>query len=201
MLVPLVLLMPIAIEAPAKAPVWKNSEIAISHAPMAVLSKTNGGTISFLLRISNAGKVDDCTVTESSGAQTLDDASCQVLKRYAVFEPARDASGGTIPGMFRTATSYQREPRTGSGTMMALTVLLARVPDSYQGPARAEVLFDATGHATDCSIVKSSGNVAIDRVACDQIRQQITISPPKTDSEQPATGLRWVETRFAASPS
>ena len=73
--------------------------------PAEAMRNGGTGTVNATLAIDETGKVTDCSVTESSGNQTLDDATCALLMVRARFSPGHDAKGQPI------ATSFHRQIR------------------------------------------------------------------------------------------
>jgi protein TonB len=65
--------------------------------PVAALRNGEQGTVSFVLAVSNDGRVTSCSVAESSGSSTLDAATCRLLRSRARFQPARNANGQAVP--------------------------------------------------------------------------------------------------------
>jgi protein TonB len=63
------------------------------------------GTTGIRVQIDAEGRVQSCTVTQSSGSSTLDDATCRLYQRRARFNPAKDTAGNKI------ATSYNDRVR------------------------------------------------------------------------------------------
>jgi protein TonB len=55
------------------------------------------GTVQAELAVDAKGRVRDCTIIRSSGHRSLDDATCNILKRRARFRPARDVNGKAVP--------------------------------------------------------------------------------------------------------
>ena len=58
--------------------------------PDEALRKEQSGSVGVLLWVETTGRVSTCTVIESSAADPLKEATCNVFKRRARFEPARD---------------------------------------------------------------------------------------------------------------
>ena len=54
------------------------------------------------LSISAEGRVTGCSILRSSGHQVLDDATCDLLVKRAIFKPARDAAGNPVASEFTT---------------------------------------------------------------------------------------------------
>jgi hypothetical protein len=61
--------------------------------PRQALAKVWSGTTSFALLIDEAGKVRDCTLTETSGIAVIDSRTCAVVSYKARFDPAIGADG------------------------------------------------------------------------------------------------------------
>ncbi len=60
------------------------------------------GTAQASLTIGPDGRVTGCTVTRSTGNSSLDQATCNILRRRARFTPAKDQNGQPITDTFST---------------------------------------------------------------------------------------------------
>jgi len=60
------------------------------------------GTVQAELSVDPQGRVSACRIIRSSGHTTLDQATCQILQRWATFRPARDAHGTPVPDRVMT---------------------------------------------------------------------------------------------------
>lgn len=69
--------------------------------PREALARNQQGLTAVILRIGINGRVTECLVAESSGTESLDKATCEILRRRTKYSPARDASGGPVPGIDR----------------------------------------------------------------------------------------------------
>lgn len=65
------------------------------------------GTAGFRLSIGADGKVETCTITDSTGHAALDDATCALVKRRAKFDAAKDDQGRSVRGTFSSAVRWQ----------------------------------------------------------------------------------------------
>jgi len=74
--------------------------------PPRSLRERVGGITAFAVVVGANGSVEDCTVTESSGQQELDDAACALVKRRARFAPATDSEGNFIPGSYSSRVRW-----------------------------------------------------------------------------------------------
>lgn len=68
--------------------------------PAADVRLGHTGAVRFRLAIDASGKVAGCSVTQSSGYETLDAATCRYVTRRARFDPARDGSGDKVGGSY-----------------------------------------------------------------------------------------------------
>lgn len=64
------------------------------------------GVASFTLMIDARGRVSGCTITGSTGHGALDEATCKLLESRARFEPAKDSSGNTVAGSYRSSVRW-----------------------------------------------------------------------------------------------
>ena len=58
------------------------------------------GVTRYRLLIAPTGRVAQCEITESSGSQWLDEATCRCLVRRARFHPATNSQGEAIEGRY-----------------------------------------------------------------------------------------------------
>lgn len=65
------------------------------------------GTAGFRLQIGADGRVDSCTITDSTGHSALDEATCRLVQRRARFDPARNERGEAVSGSFSSAVRWQ----------------------------------------------------------------------------------------------
>jgi protein TonB len=64
--------------------------------PSVALRARQQGLVAFTLAIGPTGRVENCTVAQSSGSIALDTATCSILRRRARYFPARDAHGNAV---------------------------------------------------------------------------------------------------------
>ena len=64
------------------------------------------GTASFRLEITSRGRVSDCMITKSTGHSVLDQATCNLISKRARFNPAQDASGANIGGIYESSIRW-----------------------------------------------------------------------------------------------
>lgn len=68
--------------------------------PSRDLREGNQGLARFLLTIGTNGKVEACTITQSTGFRGLDEATCKYVSRRASFKPATDGNGAKVAGSY-----------------------------------------------------------------------------------------------------
>jgi protein TonB len=73
--------------------------------PMVNIPREIKGGVSIRVRVNAIGRVENCTVVESSGELIIDQWACRSLTRYARFEPSRDAQGNPIESQWSNTIS------------------------------------------------------------------------------------------------
>ncbi len=75
--------------------------------PSRALREEREGTTAFRVSVGADGKVQDCSVTRSSGHADLDDATCKNITRRARFRPATDGNGDEVSGSWSSQVRWQ----------------------------------------------------------------------------------------------
>jgi len=65
------------------------------------------GVVGVTVTVTPDGRVDACTVTQSSGHVDLDQAACAGMQRFASFKSALDRQGKPTSGEFSTRITYR----------------------------------------------------------------------------------------------
>ena len=65
------------------------------------------GTSHVRLDIDVYGKIQGCTITQSSGSKSIDDKTCYIFQKRAHFSPASSRSGKWVPGTYETFLRWQ----------------------------------------------------------------------------------------------
>lgn len=68
--------------------------------PGPALRAREQGNVGFRLEVDEIGRVTGCSIWLSSGSAALDAATCSLMTRRGRFNPARDADGKAMPGVF-----------------------------------------------------------------------------------------------------
>lgn len=73
-----------------------NGRFIAEHYPAEALKRGEQGRVAFILTVEKDGSLAGCEVTESSGFETLDRETCELLVRYAHLKPPVDAEGRRV---------------------------------------------------------------------------------------------------------
>ncbi|MCB2072576.1 MAG: TonB family protein [Novosphingobium sp.] len=74
--------------------------ITTNDYPSRDLREGNQGLARFVLTIGTDGRVEACTITQSTGFRGLDEATCKYVSSRARFRPASDGSGRKVTGSY-----------------------------------------------------------------------------------------------------
>lgn len=69
--------------------------------PPSAAADNETGRVSFEAEVDPGGRVSRCTVTVSSGSNSLDQATCNLVTQRAIFQPALDKRGKPTTGVYR----------------------------------------------------------------------------------------------------
>jgi protein TonB len=83
--------------------------------PRAALGNEEQGTVGIRLDIDAAGRVVSCTVTQSSGSDSLDTTTCQLMLERARFVPARNRRGHAVPDTYVQKIGWRIRGPGGAG--------------------------------------------------------------------------------------
>nr|WP_315381667.1 energy transducer TonB [uncultured Sphingomonas sp.] len=169
-----------------------SSWITDDDCPPSAKRQRHEGTVEFRLKVGPSGVPVDCTVTQSSSFDELDERVCGLLVRRARFWPARDAAGNAMAFTYTNRFTWRSgkapphrngvDSGVGAGAPIPpaeLQLTVAALPSDYRQPARAAVSFGTDQRIVGCRILESSGNSAIDRAACGQLRALATAPSSK----------------------
>jgi periplasmic protein TonB len=93
----------LATDKSEKVKTWQST----NDYPSRALREGREGTVYFSILVGPDGKGKSCTVITSSGHSDLDQAACATAMRRATFNPAKDADGNPIDGVFRSSMTYK----------------------------------------------------------------------------------------------
>ncbi len=154
-------------------------------------------------RISTDGRAGSCQVTLSSGFPMLDDGTCRLLTRRALFIPARDLDGKSIAGIFRQRMSWTLTnggPPSKADTLKS-SLSVAKIPTGLvSAPFSIRYLTDEKGHVVRCEPVRSSGLVQLDQAACKQYLDGANQAPFNGPDGKPERVVRTEEVLLTLAP-
>lgn len=169
--------------------------------PPGAVDKGKAGRFHFILTVDTTGTPDDCHVTATSGFAELDQYSCAVLLKRARFSPARDPAGNPIRATYSNMIVWSSENGPADKIpLIDLTVEVSKLPSGYTRPTLTRVHFAASGKPDACRVEVTSGLVAIDKVACEQVMAQAP-TPTQGIKDGPAFDTRMVLVTFEPAPA
>ena len=74
--------------------------------PPEALRLREQGLVGVTYTISEKGRVEACTIVQSSGSKSLDEASCALIIKRARYRAARDAEGKAVPAEARLMMAW-----------------------------------------------------------------------------------------------
>lgn len=88
-------------------PVFREQWITSADYPAAARRFGQQGTVGFRLKVNEQGWPVDCTITQPSQSQVLNEETCRLLRLRARFEPARDAGGKPVPSTYDSRMAWR----------------------------------------------------------------------------------------------
>jgi protein TonB len=65
------------------------------------------GTAGFEVKVGTNGRAQSCLITRSSGHDALDKATCDLIRKRARFEPAKNSQGEKVGGTYASSVRWQ----------------------------------------------------------------------------------------------
>lgn len=184
-----------------------NSTNLITEADYPRESRTEGaqGRTRVRVSVNSLGKQYRCEILTSSGLESIDKASCAVVMKKAIFEPARDELGVPIVGQIFMNLNWRvnksRYPRATT-VLPDVAFSVKNLPDDAQyALVTLSVLVDLAGSMSHCSVVVSSGIPAIDTIACPTFLKDAVLKPALDETDMPTKSVQLVRVAFAPSES
>lgn len=107
--------------------------------PAEALDRNEQGTVGIRLHVNAAGEVSDCVVEKSSGFAILDRTTCDLVRRRAKFEPARDRDGGPIASETGSQITWQIAEDKASSEPWLSRIIIRFGPDGRLASCRIEM--------------------------------------------------------------
>jgi TonB family protein len=73
-----------------------NGEFILKHYPQGALDAGEQGLVRFRITLDQKGEMTGCEVTKSSGYSRLDTETCELIQRYARFQPPVNSEGRAV---------------------------------------------------------------------------------------------------------
>jgi TonB family protein len=124
------------------------SLITTDDYPNAALRNEEQGTVAVALEVDPKGNVSSCTVTTSSGSDSLDTSTCRLMIERAHFTPAHDRRGRAVRDIYaqkitwRISAGSSRDPRLDAAAQAWVDCLLAEARRQASGADSAERVAD-----------------------------------------------------------
>lgn len=162
--------------------------------PPTALNEGRQGTARFAVFTDVTGKVQDCSISITSGHADLDQKACEIARGW-MFEPARNLNGEPVAGK-STHALHWRLPKTGDAPAIEI---IKNLPNPFRnsGTLTLTIDLDAGGKVDDCYVEHSgetaiqSGFVANPQAMCDFWRNRSL--QPIVDKNGDAIAVRIVQ--------
>lgn len=165
--------------------------------------------VNLALTVSTEGTVSGCAIERSSGSAVLDQQTCSLFTQKGRFQPALDASGRPVTGVFRVLAAWGvRGQNAPEIPLVDMVVEVQKMPQGLGDPAYVDlaVSVDEAGKVDRCVVAQSltwagervagrmqAGNV-LGETACAQAVAQLRLVPARNSDGQ---AVRSVQTAIA----
>lgn len=187
----------IAVAAQMSAPLILDPKPLFSTEDVPAYIATPGTTALVLTRttVRPDGKVQDCSVEQSSGNSKIDAYTCALLlKRRKFAAAAKWPDGSSAYGVIRLPVAWGSTPPL-SKSPVDLEVMVNKLPDGMGSPAfaAASIAADEGGHLVSCQ----GTPLLLIQLACDQLTKTYTAIPAKDAEGKPVRSIQTAMVRFA----
>ena len=143
------------------------------------------------LTVAADGLAVACTVTASSGERKLDVMVCAMPLHSARFQPARDPDGNPVAAIVEQEFAVNMAaPARPPERHVDYAVPIDRLPAQANNPfVTLRIVIEPSGHIARCVVSGSSGNVALDALACPAIAT-VDVQPVRTAAGEAARAMR-----------
>ena len=170
--------------------------------PARALRNGEQGTVTMQIGVDETGRVNSCTVTQTSGSSNLDQGACESFRQHAKFKPARDATGRAIESTLTQSVRYilpgSAPKHNPNAIAVQESVWRERVFDSEytqaleatdRGAAMFFLTLDIFGKPTGCAIMYPSSDPDVDKEGCDRLIKHAEFLPPELPNGKPYAGI------------
>lgn len=168
---------------PSHPPVLRHGDsvVGFQDYPLDALKRREYGVVSIVLVVTPEGRVASCHVTESSGSQSLDKQTCNLMQSRARFVPATNGAGSPVFAQYRTSVAWGVENHQPT-TNIRFKFIVAQLPEGYRAPTKARLTFNSAGHLDRCDMERTSGSIAADEAACAYAKANLITDAPKSEA-------------------
>jgi TonB family protein len=143
----------------AATPVTPQPWFEFKDYPMKSFEKKEEGVTGYQLLIAPDGRVASCKITQSSGHDELDQATCFLASKRVKFRPAVNAEGQSVWGIYRSQALWAMpEHQLRAAILPDLEVSLNELPANTVKPAAVKLAYavDANGKPSSCTMMPDS---------------------------------------------
>lgn len=159
--------------------------------PMRAFAQRWKGAAAFELLVGLDGRPTNCTVTRSSGYETLDKQTCWIAMHRARFTPARGPDGAQALGTYRSMVMWRRPDQDSLQVEPGpdLEIAVSSLPAGTATPPAVKVAYyvDAAGQPSACTVLpdsKKQPSALID-AACQQVFAKLAGAPNASGARMP----------------
>ncbi|MES2175853.1 MAG: energy transducer TonB [Pseudomonadota bacterium] len=166
------------------------------------------GTVGFALLISQQGRIEKCSVTESSGFPELDNQTCAVVAVRAHFKPATDENRMAVYGFYSGRLTWRLPGAKGSPPRRSasappsdIELDVQRLPnDALEESIGVVTKIDPTGRVILCEPSDQKEGLSKPvAIACSQAKD-LVVFLTKNDAGNPVTLIRNLRVTFKVAP-
>ena len=163
------------------------SYISDDDYPVEALRNEEQGIVGFELHIGPDGRVSDCRIVASSGAASLDAATCRIMSARARFSPARDSNGNATADAMTARIRWVlpvADDVDFSAYISSADYPAEAIRRREQGRVEITLSLPPEGGAARCLVGRSSGSALLDARTCDLIPARVHMTPSEDQTRQ-----------------
>lgn len=187
----------IALAALIVAPQPRYMWLSNDDTPVSELGGRASVDVKFRLTVAPDGRVHRCDIEQSSGKAPIDQYTCDLARRRALFRPAQSVDGALVFGVYRTHVIWAAVPVSPkpSGDV---TLRLTSPPKGVRLPATVHIAFavDRSGQVSDCVAEAAAlpgqhrNKPTLVSLACEQFLKGYSATPARDDNGQPVLSIQ-----------
>ncbi len=190
--------------APAEV---RNVNVFMADYPSNAFHAREQGSVRLSVVITPSAKVEQCRVLISSGSKSLDQASCNLVFKKAVFRAARDEKGRPAYGLVEVNIGWRlpaiAPPLEAEPVAPLAELTVDRLPNSVAGPIDVKVtlLINDAGGIERCAVPEDADHADQSSAACEALPRMWPESILRTKAGLSARYVRVLDVRFNAAAS